>query len=666
MLVLTAALVGPYFIDWTSYRADFEREASRILGRQVKVEGTARAWLLPFPSVSFSNVVVAGATPAEPAMTIESFSMDAELAPFLHGEVLIFDMRLVRPHAVISVATNGTVNWTMRPSTPFDPSQVQLEKVTVEEGSVTIHHGAGGRDHQLTEINTELSARTLAGPWQVDGSLRVDGIKTALAVSTGRVGDDGSMRVSIRARPQPYDVAIETDGAARLDNGSATYEGSFKLDAIADKDQPPAYRVNGKFGLDHTRLAVDEFRFETGPLDDPYTADGHASIDLGRAPRFEVVANGAQVRFDEAIGDKQKTGAITFHDRLEALKETLADLPKPIIPGSIDVNLPAVVAGDTTIRQVKLDAEPTAQGWNLKSVSAELPGRTTLEGSGLLKTDADDFGFTGHLLLAVAQPSGFAAWLDKDVDDAIRRLPSAGFSANVDLTERKQQFDDLELVLGDARFTGRIVNTSPADARPSMLLHLDGGKLDVDGLAAFASLFVSDKGDTRLVDHDLDFDVRAGPVSVAGLTADKVDAALRLHDGQLKIDRLSIGGLAGASVDATGTLKDLGGRPTGNFDATVTADDLSPIIGLLAGRFPVNAVLSGLERRVRSFPNLFAEFEHRAGGQRRTQRRRHQRHRHQRQRRDRRQPLQPDADRQPGRCRPGRRPVLGPVHSQQR
>ena len=45
VLALTAALVGPYFIDWTSYRADFEREASAILGRKVKVEGAAT--LLP-------------------------------------------------------------------------------------------------------------------------------------------------------------------------------------------------------------------------------------------------------------------------------------------------------------------------------------------------------------------------------------------------------------------------------------------------------------------------------------------------------------------------------------------------------------------------------------------------------------------------------------------
>ena len=72
VLALTAALVAPYFVDWTSYRADFEREAGRILGRQVTVRGTATATLLPFPSVSFTDVVVAGVGPDETAMTVET------------------------------------------------------------------------------------------------------------------------------------------------------------------------------------------------------------------------------------------------------------------------------------------------------------------------------------------------------------------------------------------------------------------------------------------------------------------------------------------------------------------------------------------------------------------------------------------------------------------
>ena len=174
VLAFTLALVGPYFIDWTSYRADFEREASLILGRQVKVEGDATARLLPFPSVTFSDVRVAG-TDEQPAMTVETFSMDAELAPFLSGEVLIFDMRLVRPNAVIRVDDDGEIDWAVRPSTPVDPRHIRLEKLTVTEGAVSVVHAPSGRTHRLTEINADISARTFAGPWRLAGSMRLDG-----------------------------------------------------------------------------------------------------------------------------------------------------------------------------------------------------------------------------------------------------------------------------------------------------------------------------------------------------------------------------------------------------------------------------------------------------------------------------------------------------------
>jgi hypothetical protein len=460
VLALTAALVGPYFIDWTSYRADFEREASAILGRKVTVEGTASARLLPFPSVTFSDVSVGGAN-GQPAMTVETFSMDAELAPFLRGEFLIFDMRMVGPKATVDVAADGTVDWAVRPSTPFRPSQISLEKLTVTDGQISVRHAVSGRTHLLSEINAEISARSFAGPWRADGTLRLDGMATSLAVSTGAVDATGQMRLRIKAEPQPYGIAIETDGNVSLKDGAAVYAGVFKMaggqrdaEKLRGSDgQPvkvealegdPGYRINGRFTFDHERLGIDEFRFETGPLENPYTADGKGFVEIGAEPRFLIETSGAQVRFDEAVAGEE--GAkLSLSQRIAALEAALIGLPRPGIPGAINVDLPAVVVGDTTIRDVRLSAEPAEGGWSLKSLGATLPGRTTLEADGFLRTEGE-FGFDGSLLLAVNQPSGFAAWLAKDVDDAIRRLPAAGFKAQVEMTKQRQLFSDLELV----------------------------------------------------------------------------------------------------------------------------------------------------------------------------------------------------------------------------
>ena len=162
VLVLTVALVAPYFIDWTNYRAEFEREASAILGRKVVVQGDAEARLLPFPSVTFSDVAVGGGAHGEPAMTIETFSMDAELAPFLRGEFLIFDMRMVRPKGIVDIAEDGTVDWAVRPSSPIPAAKIALEKLTVTEGQIEVRHRLSGRTHRLTDINAELAAKSVA------------------------------------------------------------------------------------------------------------------------------------------------------------------------------------------------------------------------------------------------------------------------------------------------------------------------------------------------------------------------------------------------------------------------------------------------------------------------------------------------------------------------
>lgn len=628
VLALTAALVAPYFVDWTSYRAGFEREASRILGRDVKVEGDAKARLLPFPSVTFTNVVVAGVEPGETAMTIETFSMDAELAPFMRGDLHIFDMRMVRPDVVIDVAADGSLDWAVRPSVPVDASHISLEKLTVTEGRVSLRHEASGRTHRFTEINADVSALAFTGPWRMDGSLRADGLRTALSVSTGAVDENGRMRLRVRAQPQLYPLVLETDGSAQIENGRARLAGQFRLNASTTNDRlrageggtialggadapqtagPPAYRFTGNFNLDHEALTVDEFRFATGPLDDPYTADGTARFDLGSEPSFAIRADGSQIRIEDAPAGEAEQG-VSFERRFVALREFMLDLPRPTIPGNIELALPAIVAGDTTIREVRMSASPSDAGWQVASLAATLPGRATLEAQGELSL-ADQVGFDGSLLLAIGQPSGFATWLSRDVDEAIRRLPAAGFSATVGLTEERQTFNDLELMLGTAKFRGEIDSRTPAGERPSMALRLDGDRLDVEGMAAFASLFVSDGGETRLADRDLQFEIAAGPVLVGGLQADTLDTALRLRDGRLDIDRLEVGGLSGANLSATGNVRDLAGQATGTLDANLTSPDLAELAETLAVRFPANRAVSELANRSALYPGLLEDAE---------------------------------------------------------
>ncbi len=621
-MALTAALVGPYFIDWTPYRADFEREASRILGRQVTVAGTATARLLPFPSVTFSDVRVAGPGGAGPVMTADRFSMDAELAPFLRGEVLIFDMRIVHPKIRMAIDEKGMLDLAVRPDSPFDPHQIELENVSISDGEIDVTHALSGREHVLSGINATVSARSLAGPWRSEGQLYADGRPVNFQMSTSAVEDNGAMRLRLRLKPANLPVAIETDGDVGITYGRIGYEGQFSVADFkpADPSRQPAaasfgvpgsagstgdiYRLTGRFALDNAKLDISEFRFESGDRKDPYVAQGKAMIDLGEDPHFSITADGQQWRIPDGDGNAN-AATVTLQNRLETIGRLAAAIPAPSIPGTVQINLPAIVAGGTTLRDLSLDAKPQGSTWIIENASAKLPGRSTLEARGTLNV-GDNPAFSGSLLLAVSQPSGFAAWLATDVNDAIRRLPSAGFSANVQLTGERQVFNDLELILGNAKFKGHIQRENPPDGEPSVVAGLAAGGIDEESLKAFAAIF-SGKGAEKMAGGNLDMQFSAGPVTYAGLTAGTVDAALRLRENKLEIDKLTVNDLYGAEIGATGTITDLDKRPSGHLDASVIAVDLAPLFKQLAENHPGNAFVQGLEKRAAGYPELFGD-----------------------------------------------------------
>ena len=48
--MLSALFAAPLFIDWNDYRPVFETQATKLLGRQVKVGGNVHLVLLPAPN----------------------------------------------------------------------------------------------------------------------------------------------------------------------------------------------------------------------------------------------------------------------------------------------------------------------------------------------------------------------------------------------------------------------------------------------------------------------------------------------------------------------------------------------------------------------------------------------------------------------------------------
>ena len=620
MLLLTGALVAPYFVDWTNYRTDFESAASKVMGRQVKVAGKASARLLPFPSLTFENVRV-GDDIENPVMTIERFSMDAELAPFLKGEVLIFDMRIEKPRAMVTIGEDGAVDWTLRPAAPRSVETVTLESVNIVDGVIEIDDRSSKRRMTLDAVNAKISAKALTGPWRFDGALNADGEELAVSGSTGTVDADKKMSLRLTVSPVKRSVVMETEGRISLAKGAPLYLGDFILrpalltdpGAVALRDgegalkgapeKAPAFRIKGKFEARHDGLTFASYRLETGTKAKPYFAEGSGKVTFGASPRFDFLADGAQVTFDAEDADGGAAG--NFSERLSAVEAFLKNVPVPTMPGEIKLALPAIVAGDTTIRDVALTASPEGGAWDIKSFTAALPGRTKLEASGRLGL-RDNFGFSGDMLLASNQPTGLAIWLTGSADTSVRQLAAFGLAAKVSLTRGQQSFENAELTLGNTTLRGQFTRRGDG-AVPSLAASFNGGEISLDDLSALTFAMAGGKDGGLLSGHDLDVSLKAGPVKALGLEAEALDTSVRLHGGKLDVDRFLVTGLGGASISATSDLNGFPDAPSGTFDLSVLSPDVAELFGLLGEKFPGMPVFTALAERAALYPELLSD-----------------------------------------------------------
>ncbi|MBB4272708.1 uncharacterized protein involved in outer membrane biogenesis [Rhizobium mongolense] len=613
VVVLFVALLAPLFIDWTDFRRNFEDQASRIIGKKVTVHGTVDARLLPFPSVTLHDVRVGQESNGQPIVQIEQFAMDAELAPFLSGEALIFDMRVVNPKLRLRLLKDGTLDW-MRGSRPEIPAKtVVLESVHITGGDVQFIDDQSGRARSITGLNAEMSARSLAGPWRIEGDAALDGEHGSFLISSGQPDETGALQVRTQLIPDQRPVKIDLDGQLKLADRKPNYQGlmsaAVENRGAAKSDDKNALppRLKGRFELTNERIRLSEYRMEIGSVDDPYVITGEATLDTGNAPEFLLIADGQQIDVNRignqgAGGKTARDPGLSARQRLNSLISIIAQIPVPQVQGKASVKLPAIVAGDTTIRDVQLDLQPAGNGWTIDNAVGTLPGRTQVEGQGQLTLRGDP-SFNGQITVASNQPSGLASWLAGSVDPAIRQLKQAGFSADVSLTHQQQRFNNLEIAIGPATLKGKLERQALENQPPLLNVDLAGDAIDLDALRALTGLFTGQDAGENVLDHKITAQLKADKFSAFGVEAENVETSFTIADGALAVDKLVAKNLAGAEITATGRAEGSLLDYKGSGEITLKSADPGPFFTMLKEHLPQHPVMDRLVRNAAWYTN---------------------------------------------------------------
>jgi uncharacterized protein involved in outer membrane biogenesis len=454
---LAVLFAVPRFVDWNSYRGIFEEEASRILGREVRVGGAVNVRLLPAPYVSFERLRIAdvGDDGGNSIIRVESFTMWLSVPPLLRGVLEAHKVELRRPVINLAANASGSGNWRSLAITPgafrFAPKEVALQSVQISDGAIIVTGPTRTDLARFDGINGEFMAEALEGPFKFKGTAAWDGAPRNVRLSTAKIDPNGDLRfkaaVDVVDNANSYvldarlsDIKdaprLEGDLTAKLvlarksapatavteplappppapdplapnADGDAAAPAAPPAEPAAATAPPDGFELKAKvlattLGVELKDIAVS---LEAGAT--PQLITGDAKFDWSDKSRLDVELASRWLDLDRIA---HTTDAKVPLEAARSYFEKLAS----VLPAEADTNarldFDQLTLGGEPIGNVHLAASRSGGPLELKGVRADLPGGARIELDGILTPTGKVPRLDGSLFVSGRSLSRFLAW----------------------------------------------------------------------------------------------------------------------------------------------------------------------------------------------------------------------------------------------------------------
>ena len=597
VVVLAALFSVPFFIDWNGYRGVFEEEASKVLGRDVRVGGAVNLRLLPTPYVRFEKVRLADTTgqTGEPFVRAESFTMWLAGPALLRGVLEANEVELNRPVLSLVIDDQGSGNWStlhLKPGAlPFVPKNVTLRSVKLIEGTVAIYGAQSAVISRIESINGELSADALAGPYKFKGAAKWSGEDHDVKFATTEPASDGSYHIKANVRSLVSQSNYAFEGSLADLSGKPKYDGDltarFTLPPVdGEKLSTAAAEGNGidlkaKVTGNAQGAKLDDINISFDNAAEPQLLTGTAASTWGAAePRMETALSAKWLDLDRLAGAGE--GGASFQ-RIEQIGLGFIRSLAGNGAASAKIAIDQVKIGGETAGGLNIDAERSGGLVTLKELRAGLPGGSRLNISGQLKDDNGSDSFDGQVLVHGANLARFVAWAAKS-GSPIDVKADGPFSVEGRLIAGEKRFEFTEAkaeisgqpLSGELRFSDdghRRVAIAIEAARVDTALLFPTKAAEIEneirmalGLQHGASAEPAKDAPVAAADPpDVSLRLLASELKTGTQTFRNVDATLAFEAGEFRVPRAKFTAASGLGVVFEARVKNAAREPKGTL-----------------------------------------------------------------------------------------------------
>jgi large subunit ribosomal protein L24 len=596
IIALIAALVGPYFIDWNQFRPQFEAEASRVIGAQVRVGGALDARLLPTPSLRLRSVVVGGASDLR-KVRADKLDVEFSLGSLMRGEWRADELTINGMVLDLGLDGQGRIDWPASTGT-FNLGSLAIDRLNLT-GRITLRDAASRGTVELTDIAFGGDVRSLAGSVRGDGNFMLSGIRYPFRVSSGQTPDGGGTRVHLTVDPGARGRSVDLDGVLSFDARAPRFDGAVILagpallkTATGDVTQAP-WRLSAKLKADPASARLEQLEASYGADETALKLSGSADLRFGASPLLRAALSARQLDADKLLARDNNAAEPTR--LLPGLRSLVAAIPPASLATQIEVSAEQIMLGGRPVQNFAADLRGDPTSWTIDRLEFRAPGTTRVALSGEIAEPGPSASFEGAVSVDSSDPNTLAGWLQGRGEIVYRNQKPLRVSGNLNVAPDRLAIDGLKAEIDGGTLEGRLAVLNRAGEGSRIEATLKADRLDLDAATAFTRSLAGPQAEWP-DEAQLSLDV--GRAVSAGQELRPFVAKLSYGPKTISLDQLKIGEASGVRVEGAGNFDRVNatGKLTLNASTASFAQFtalIAPVVPVVAARLNAMAVRPG-------------------------------------------------------------------------
>ncbi|MGN7438289.1 MAG: AsmA family protein [Alcanivorax sp.] len=230
VFVCLAALVfAPSFIDWSAYKDQAAQQVAERTGLTVDIKGGLGFAVVPSPRFYIEDVTIVApeGSKNQALASLERLDVNVSLMPLLSKQLKVNSLTIVKPNIALEAFENGKLN-IMTPKLEAMTSadavaeatqpatgaqQVSLDQIRIKDGSFSYYDHKSKSETKVQNINMDLSAQSLQGPFDAEGSVFYNGNALNFDIETDAYNaSEQVISPKIKLLVQPGNIGLEYQG----------------------------------------------------------------------------------------------------------------------------------------------------------------------------------------------------------------------------------------------------------------------------------------------------------------------------------------------------------------------------------------------------------------------------------------------------------------------